>query len=448
MKKDFDVFVIGSGIAGQTVAETCVQNKLNVAIADQTVFGGTCANRGCDPKKVLYAATKSIYLNNNLREKNILSKSELNWEALQTFKKEFTDAVPASTEKRLLKLGVTLYHQSPSFIDQNTLSVEGKTVSAEHIVIATGRIPRPLDIEGQSYLKTSRDFLNLKKLPESIVFIGGGYVGMEFAHMAARAGSKVTVIERGEKILKPFDSDLTDMLLEASKAIGIKFIFNADVEQIEKLQKNYRISYKESNETKTLKARLVFNTTGRIPSLDKLKLSKIGLTTSSKGVEVNSYLQSKEYEHIYACGDVSSLGKPLTPLSGQQGKIVAHNILNEKKKSFDADVVASNVFTIPNLASVGLSEEEAQNRYKTIDVKSQSINDWFSAKHANHKTYAYKIIVNQRNDQILGAHLLSPMASELINLIAMAIKHEMTTADIKSLNFSYPSWGNDIKYML
>jgi len=446
--REFDVFVIGSGSAGQTVAETCAKSGLNVAIADNSVYGGTCPNRGCDPKKVLLGATEVWETANNLKEKGIGTSPKLDWKQLQKFKRTFTKAVPAATERNLNDLGIQLYHQSPIFIDENTLSVEGKTVRSNKIVIATGQIPRELDFEGSKHLKTSDDFLSLKKIPKSILFIGAGYIGMELAHMAARAGSKVTIIERGDRPLKAFDSDLVSHLTGVSKSLGIQFSFNSEIKKIEKLRKNLKIQYKVSGKTQTQKARMIFNTAGRIPSIAALNLEKGNIDFSSSGIKVNTYLQSTSNPAVYACGDVSDHGLPLTPLSGIEGHTVAENILHGNKKKISIPVVPSAVFTLPNLASVGLSEEEAKKHYKNVTVNYESVPNWFNARRLHEPAYAYKIISNSRTKAIVGAHLLSGIAAETINLFAMAITNGTTTEDLKKMIFTYPSWCNDIKSMV
>jgi len=446
--KKFDVFVIGSGSAGQTVAETCAKNGMNVAIADNRIFGGTCANRGCDPKKVLLGATEAYELSKNLEKEGIITTPEINWKKLQRFKRNFTKAVPAATESRFHDLAIQLYHQSPKFIAENTLSVEGKTVHANTIVIATGQIPRPLHFEGSDHLITSDDFLDLKKIPKKMVFIGGGYVGMEFAHMAARAGSKVTVIEHGERPLKAFDQDMANHLTEISETLGIRFAFNSEVEKIEKLRKNCKVTYFQNGKKMTLKTRLVCNTAGRIPAINALNLSKGKVAYSKKGITVNQFLQNTTNTSVYACGDVSNKGLPLTPLSGLEASVVAENILNENAKEFEVPLIPSAVFTLPNLASVGLSEEEAKRKYKNVVINYESVPEWYNAKRINATGYAYKIISNKRTKRILGAHLLSPEAAETINLFAMAIQQRMTTEQMKKTIFTYPTWANDIKSML
>jgi len=206
----FDLFVVGTGTAGKGVAKDCAAAGMRVAIADNREYGGTCPNRGCDPKKVLVAATEVVQLTENLKGKGISSVPEINWKDLQKFKENFTDAIPAVTEKDLKKAGIAMYHQSPKFLDENTLSVEGKTVTADKIVIATGNKPMELKIPGREHLLHSEDFLDLNELPEEIIFIGAGYIGMEFAQIAARCGSKVTVVEFGPRPLAPFEGDIVD----------------------------------------------------------------------------------------------------------------------------------------------------------------------------------------------------------------------------------------------
>jgi glutathione reductase (NADPH) len=447
-ENQFDVFVIGSGIAGQTVAKACAKAGKKVAIADKREYGGTCANRGCDPKKVLLGTTEVLEAARQLQGKGIAKLPKINWKKLQKFKKEFTAAVPKSTEKDLKGLGIQLYHQSPKFLNEDTLKVEGKKVTAKTIVIATGYEPRKLSFKGHEHLLTSDDFLRLKKLPKHITFIGAGYVGLEFAHMAVRAGAKVTVLETGERPLSAFDADLVKELTKYSKKLGIEFIFGAKTTAVKKLRKNFKLKYTINGTTKSFKSRAVFNTAGRVPALAELALEKGNVTFSESGIETNAFLQSKSNPKVYACGDVSANGLPLTPLSGREGYVVATNILNGNSKKISVPVIPSVIFTLPNLASVGYSEEEARSRYKNVLVKQASVPNWFNAKRINAPVYSYKIILNERTQEIVGAHILGPDAGETINILTMAINTKMTADDLQGTIFTYPSWVNDIKSMV
>lgn len=448
--KEFDVFVIGTGPAGKSVANNCAKAGLKVAIADNREFGGTCANQGCDPKKVLIGLSEIIDRSEKMKGKGITEMPKFNWEDLMAYKDTFVNAVPAATEKALVKAGIELYHQSPKFLDKNTLSVEGKTVKAKKIVIATGQKPIELKIPGREYAINSNDFLELKQLPESMIFIGAGFIGMEFAHLAARFGVRVTIMEFAPRALANFDEDLVNFLQEASEELGIKFIFNAEVAKIEKLPKNFRVIADQNGKLISIDAALVVNAAGRIPSIEDLDLKKGKVEFSKKGISVNWYLQSISNKSVFACGDVSnSEGLPLSPISSHEARLVSANLLNPnnpKKAKYPPQ--ASAVFTLPNLAIVGLLEEEAKEQGFDFTVKQNKVPSLFNAKRVNEPFYAYKTLVDNKTGLILGAHLLGPEASEAINLFSLAMSEKIPAKNLKNLIFAYPTWGNDVKGML
>ncbi len=448
--EEFDVFVIGTGTAGKSVAKECVEEGLRVAIADNREYGGTCANRGCDPKKVLVGLTEILDRAEKMKGYGITKLPEFSWKDLMQFKKTFTVAVPAATEKDMEALGIKMYHQSPKFLDENTLSVEGKTVKAKKIIIATGNKALELPIPGRDLPIISDDFLELEELPESIIFIGAGYIGMEFAHIAARCGVEVTMIDAEPRALGNFDEDMVIHLQKASKEIGIKFVFNAKVTEVEKLQTNFRVSADQNGKNIELKAKLVVNAAGRVPSIDELDLEKGNVEFSKKGITVNEHLQSPTNKNVYACGDVSaSEGLPLTPLSSQEARIVAGNILDkDRDKTVDYPPQPSVVFTLPNLASVGLNEKEAKEKGYDFKLEQKLVPEWFNAKRINDDFYAYKTLVDKETGLVLGAHLIGPDAGEMINMFVMAMCGKLPCETLKGMIFSYPSWGSDIKAMI
>ena len=448
--EEFDVFVIGTGTAGKGVAKDCAKAGWKVAIADNREYGGTCPNRGCDPKKVLVGITEIIERSQNMLGLGISKMPEVNWEDLQKFKYKFTGAIPAATEKDLAALGIKMYHQSPKFLDENTLSVEGKTVKTKKIVIATGNKPMPLKIPGAELMLNSDDFLELEKLPESMIFIGAGYIGMEFAHIAARLGVEVTVIDTEPRPLSNFDEDMVAHLTEASEAIGIKFIFNAKASKVEKLRKYLRVTAETKNgEEISAKAELVFNTAGRVPSIDELELEKGNVAFTNKGITVNEHLQNTTNPSVYACGDVSnSEGLPLTPLSSQESRVVSANLLGKYNKTeAHYPPQPSVVFTLPNVASVGLSEQQAKERGFDYVVKHKSVPSWFNSKRIANQHYAFKVIKDKETEKVLGAHLVGPDAGEMINMFVMAMCGGLSCHDLKAMIFAYPTWSNDIKGM-
>lgn len=448
--EDFDVFVIGTGTAGKKVAKDCARAGMKVAIADNREYGGTCATRGCDPKKVLVGLTEIIDRAEKMQGKGITKLPETSWPELMTFKESFVNAVPAVTEKSLKELGISLYHQSPKFLSENSLSVEGKTVNAKKIVIATGNKAMPMKIPGGEHALISDDFLKLEKLPESMIFIGGGYVGMEFAHIAARFGVKVKVLDVAPRALTNFDKDMVAYLQKASEEIGIEFIFNAEVNEIEKLRKNFRVKARRNGKEISVKAEMVFNTAGRVSSIEELELEKGNVAFNKKGIEVNEYLQNTTNKNVYACGDVSaSKGLPLTPLSSQEARIVSANIRTpDKPEKADFSPQPSVVFTLPQLASVGMDEKEAGKKGYNFKINQCSASDWFNAKRINAGIYAFKTIIDKKSGKILGAHLIGPEAAEMINMFVLAMCGGLDCETIKKMIFAYPTWGSDLKSML
>ncbi len=447
--KEYDVFIIGTGTAGKNVAKDCVASGLKVGIADNREYGGTCANRGCDPKKVLLGITEIMDRAAKMKGKGITKAPEVSWEDAMAFKETFVNAVPASTEKNLDGLAIDLYHQSPRFLNENTLSVEGKTITAKKIVVASGQVPMELPIPGRELALVSDDFLNLMELPKSMIFIGAGYIGMEFAHMAARFGVEVTMLDVAPRPLMNFDEDMVNLLVKTSENLEIKFIFNAEVSGIEKLRKNFRVIALQDGKEISAKAEMVFNTAGRIPSIADLDLEKGNVAFSKKGVIVNEFLQNTSNKNVFACGDVAdSPGLALTPLSSLESEVVAHNVISKKMKKADYPAQPSVVFTLPNLASVGISESEAKEKGHEVIVEYKQAENWFNAKRINDKMYAYKTIVDKKTGLILGAHLIGSAAAEVINLFAMAINTKIDHRALKEMVFAYPTWGNDVKGMV
>ncbi|WP_430412374.1 dihydrolipoyl dehydrogenase family protein [Kordia sp.] len=446
--KHYNVFVIGSGVAGQTAAKICAKNGLSVAIADKQAFGGTCAIRGCDPKKILLQFADLIQKSEQLEGLGIKKLPKISWSDIQNFQKSFTEKIPKSTEENLAELKIDMYHQSPTFISENEIEVEGKKVTADTFVIASGLTPRKLNFEGAKFLKTSAEIFHLPKVPKSATFIGAGYVGMEFCFLLSTLGCKVTLIDSGAQALSQFDDFLVDKLVSSMKKKGVKFVFNAEIESVEKKKKSYKIHYKQKGKSKTVTSKIVFNTSGRVPATALLNLEKANIQHDETGVIVDDFLVNKTNKNVYACGDVSSKSLPLTPLSGLQGYIVGNNILKKNSKEFENPLVPSVVFTHPNLATVGYSEAEAKKRYKDVIIFKGDASNWYNAKKGNAAVYAFKIIANKRTNEIVGAHLISAAANETINIFATAINTKMTIDEFKKMIFTYPSYASDLKNML
>ncbi|QHW00002.1 dihydrolipoyl dehydrogenase family protein [Spirosoma endbachense] len=446
--QSFDLIVIGTGSAGKTVAETVREAGKSVAIIDKLPFGGTCSQRGCDPKKVLVGAAEIVARSAQLTGRGITNTATINWADLIQFKKTFTDSIPEKTEKKFTDQGIQLFHGAATFLSATTIRVGDEELSANHIVIATGQRPQTLNIPGEELLIDSTRFMELAELPNEIVTVGGGYIAFEFAHIAARAGAKVTILHQGKQPLEGFDADLVDLLVKAMRAIGIFIVLEAKVTEVEKTPARLMVHYEHGGESYSAEADLVVHAAGRVADVAEMALDAAGVAIGKKGVMVNEYLQSASNPAVYACGDVADKGLPLTPLASYEGSIVAHNILNGNQRTYTNDPVPTTVFTGPPLASIGLTEEQARQQGLPVKVMFQETADWYVSRRINEPITGFKTLVDAETDQIVGAHLLGSGSEDVINLFAMAMKHKIPAKALGAMLFAYPTHASDINSML
>ncbi|MEG4593054.1 NAD(P)/FAD-dependent oxidoreductase [Microcoleus sp. F8_C2] len=450
MTQKFDLVVIGTGTAGSVAAKQCRAAGWSVAIIDCRPFGGTCALRGCDPKKMLVSAEEVMDFAHRMASNGIAFKDlHIDWSALMHFKRSFTDFIPEKNEKRFAEAGIATFHGTARFVDQTTIQVGDETLVSRYILIATGAKPAPLHIPGEEYLTTSTQFLELEQLPQRLIMVGGGYISMEFAHISARAGAHVQILHRGSRPLEGFDPDLVDCLVQATRDVGIDVRLNTTVRAIEKAADRLIVHIATAQGEETLEADLVVHGAGRVPAIDDLDLDKAGVEREKLGISVNQYLQSVSNPAVYAAGDASaSGGPPLTPVSSMEGHVVASNLLEGNHQTPDFTEIPSVVFTMPSLASVGLQEKQATEQGKKFRVNYQDTSSWYSSRRVNMKYSSYKVLVEEGSNRILGAHILGPHVEELVNLFAMAIRFNLRSEDIKKMIFAYPTAASDIGYMV
>jgi glutathione reductase (NADPH) len=450
MAETYDLVAIGTGAAATTVASRCRAAGWRVAIVDSRPFGGTCALRGCDPKKVLVGAADAVDWIRRMAGKGLRSEQlQIDWKELMRFKRSFTEPVPASREKSFKEAGIEALQGRARFVGPKAIEIDGRVLETRHAVIATGRHPADLGIAGQEHLTISEQFLELEELPRRIVFIGGGYIGFEFAHVALRAGSAVTILHRDARPLPQFDLDLVDLLVQKTRDLGADVQLDVVAESVQKLPGCLAVHAASGEQKRVFEADMVVHAGGRVPEIEDLNLESAGVQwDGKKGVKVNQFLQTSN-PAVYAAGDAADTeGPPLTPVAGYEGRIVASNLLDGNHQGPDYGGIPTVVYTIPPLASAGLGEEAAQKQGLKFRTKHESTANWYSSRRVGETTSAYKVLVQEGTERILGAHLLGGQAEEVVNLFALAIRSGMTAKALKSAIFAYPSHGSDVGFML
>ena len=293
-------------------------------------------------------------------------------------------------------------------------------------------------------------FLELDQLPSRILFIGGGYIAFEFAHVAVRAGAEVTILHRGSRPLTQFDADLVDRLVERTRALGVDVQLGTKAVGVEKRGERFTVDAETATGKRAYEAAMVVHAAGRVPEIDDLDLGVAGVQYEDRqGVKVNGYLQSISNPAVYAAGDAAaSGGAPLTAVAGYEGSIVADNLLQGNHRQPEYPAVPSVVFTIPPLSGVGLQEKTAREQGRQFDSELLDTSNWYSYRRVGEEWSGAKVLVEQDSGRILGAHLLGPQADEMINMFALAIRVGMRAAELKEVLFAYPTHASDIQYML
>lgn len=447
MAETRDLVVIGTGSAASGIARRCRAAGWSVAVVDHRPFGGTCALRGCDPKKVLVGAAETLDRDRRMQGRGLGGgRPAIDWPALMAFKRTFTEPVPDGRAGSFAEAGIEAFRGRARFVGPTTVDVEGRRLEARFVVLAVGAVPRPLGIPGEEHLAGSDDFLDLDALPARIVMVGGGYIAAEFSHLAARAGARVTVLQRGDRILPHFDPDLVGLHLKRSAELGIDVRVDAPVEAVEEAGTGYRAVIADGGGT--VEADLVVHAAGRVPDLDPLDLEAGGVEHEDGRLKLNTFLQSCSNPAVYAAGDAAACGPPLTPVASHDAKVVAANLLEGNRRTPDYAGVPSVVFAIPPLARVGLLEGQARRQHLRFAVKHAETSGWYSSRRLGEDCSGYKTLVEEDTGRILGAHLIGPHADEVINLFALAIRHGLTADRLADTMFGYPTGASDLSSML
>ena len=458
MTKEYDLIVIGTGIAS-VPARKAAQEGWTVALVDELPPGGTCALRGCTPKKYLRSGAEVMDLLERMNSKGLLKNdASSSWADLQKHRYEYTNPIPSNNEKQYENAGIDFYCGFAKFENPNEMSVkdsEGTLIQLKfrNCVIATGARPTDLHFPGHEHLLSSDDFLELPALPNSILFTGGGFISMEYAHIASRFGTSTKVIQRGALPLKGFDPDLVKQLVNVGQQhSGVEVLTQREIVSVEKLSSgefSCQVKNQENDTVETYQADAIFHGAGRIPNIDRLNLDAAGIAHSRKGITVNDFLQSTSASHIYAAGDCADTGSPQLSFSAsREGVTLSQNLLEGNQHKVNYAGQASVAFTLPAIAQAGITEQQANELGLDVTVVYHETQRWFTNRRLNEGAGASKIIIEKGTEKILGAHFLAHHCEEFINVFALAIHHGLTKSDLKTVPWAHPTSASDLARLL
>ena len=416
---DFDFFVIGGGSGGVRAARKAAQYGAKVGLAESHRVGGTCVIRGCVPKKLfVYAA----HYAEDFRDSagygwSIPASPTFDWPTLVANKDKEIDRLNGLYIKTLQNHNVEIFQSHARLKDAHTIELEDGQVTAENILIATGGWPTMPDIPGIAHAITSNEAFYLKEFPRRIAVVGGGYIAVEFAGIFHNLGAEVTQIYRGGQILRGFDDDIRDALAAEMRGKGINILCNMNVISIERAEDCIRLLLSDGSE---MEVDQVMFATGRHPCTEGLGLERAGVELTEKGaIKVDEYSRTN-IGNIYAVGDVTDR-MALTPVAIREGAAVAENLYNGGDITMSYENVATAVFSQPSIGTVGLTEAQARQKFKTVDIYKSTFRPMKHTLAGNEERSLMKLVVDGESDRVLGAHMLGPEAGEIIQGIAIAL---------------------------
>ncbi len=440
---DYDLFVIGAGSGGVRASRIAAGLGAKVAVAEERYFGGTCVNVGCVPKKLFsYAAHFHDDFQDSAGYGWESGAPGFNWSTLVANKDIEINRLNGIYEKILKSNNVTIFESRARITGPNSVSVNNKTVTAKHILLAVGGWPSVPGYPGSEHAITSNDVFYLDKLPKSIIVQGGGYIALEFASIFARFGVETTLVYRGDKLLRGFDEEIRDFITEE---IGhhVTLMLNDNIASISKENNGLKVLLTSGIE---LAADQMLAATGRTPMTTDLGLDSVNVELSSSGgIKVNEAFQTTE-PSIYAVGDVIER-VALTPVALAEGQIVARQLFGGPKKDLSYENIATAVFCHPNIATVGLSEQEAIAKGLDIDVYTSKMKPLKHTLSGRNEYSFAKLIVNRNDDRVIGMHLVAADAGELVQGFAVAMNCGATKADFDNTIGIHPTLAEELVTM-
>ncbi|NWL76130.1 glutathione-disulfide reductase [Pseudomonas taiwanensis] len=421
MAYDFDLFVIGAGSGGVRAARFAAGFGARVAIAESRYLGGTCVNVGCVPKKLLvYGAHFAEDFEQAKGFGWSLDEADFDWQTLITNKNREIHRLNGIYRNLLVNSGVTLLEGHARLVDPHTVEVDGQRCTAKNILVATGGWPQIPDIPGRELAISSNEAFFLEKLPKRVLVVGGGYIAVEFASIFHGMGAQTSLLYRRELFLRGFDDSVRNHLREELGRKGMNLQFNSDIARIERQSDGSLLATLKDG--RHLEADCVFYATGRRPMLDNLGLENTGVELDARGfIKVDEQFQTTE-PSILALGDV--IGRvQLTPVALAEGMAVARRLFKpEEYRPVDYDHIPTAVFSLPNIGTVGLTEQQARTKGHKVKVFESRFRPMKLTLTENQERTLMKLVVDAETDRVLGCHMVGPEAGEIVQGLAVAIK--------------------------
>lgn len=438
----FDCIVIGSGVAGLTVAYGLNKEGKNVAIIEANYFGGVVNNVGSTRKKELVTVAEHLLLNQRFEEQGMVTPIQANWQETMNWIDSLEDDEDSENQRSLEKSGITTIYGEAEFISKNEVIVDGIVYSASLFVIATGAKDRPFTFQGEQYLSDSAAFLTQHQLPKEILLIGAGIISFAFMTIASAFGSKVTVLQHNSLALKNFDQEFVKQLIEVNKKRGIAFHFNEKVVEIKQLETGRLLVQTASG--KEVEVDKVVNVAGRIPLIESLNLEKAGVQYNQHGIIVNEYLETSQ-SNIVACGDCCTAQVPkLATYAVYQADYLVSHILKKDLTPITYPLSAMSIFSEPRIAQTGMTTAQAKTEPDRYEIQAVDSSKWTDGKRKAEKNARLKVVLRKSDNRLVGATAISQEADILINYITMGLHAEWTKVELKHQIYAYPSIVNEL----
>ncbi|MGF1463223.1 MAG: glutathione-disulfide reductase [Maricaulaceae bacterium] len=441
---DYDLFVIGAGSGGVRAARLSAMTGARVAIAEEYRVGGTCVVRGCVPKKFFVYASEYGHAFQDAQGYGWSADNvRFSWPKLLANKDAEIDRLSGIYVRNLTNAGVEIIEERAEFEDAHTVRLKssGRTITAKHILIATGGRPfRPLDLPGQELAITSEEAFHLETLPKHIVVAGGGYIAVEFAGIFNGLGVETCLVYRGETVLRGFDEDVRTHVHAELKRKGVRVITHTVFESLEQTETGIRCTL--TNGTK-LDSDAVMFAIDRTPHTHGLGLEKAGVQTCENGAVAVDAFSKTNVDHIYAVGDVTDRNT-LTPVAIREGAAFAQTVFGGKPTRFDHSDVPNAVFSQPPVGSVGLSEAEARRKFGRVDIYKSTFKPMKYALSGNEERTLMKLVVEPEVGRVVGAHIVGPDGPEIIQAVAIAVKAGLTKAQFDATCALHPTLAEEL----